>query len=106
MKLVKRVLNIEIETCEVCAGQVKIITYIQNPAVIERISAHLNGKAPSAGTGCLLMAASYRHRLDSSVESRETLIFVAASFEDRKFFYWLADRNRAESDEKPLRRGE
>jgi hypothetical protein len=33
---------------ERCAGQVKIIACIEDPAVIERILAHLNGKAPSA----------------------------------------------------------
>ena len=46
----KRVFNIDIETCERCAGQVKIIACIEDPAVIERILAHVNGKAPSAGT--------------------------------------------------------
>jgi hypothetical protein len=48
MQRLKRVFNIDIETCERCAGQVKIIAYIEDPAVIERILAHLNGKAPSA----------------------------------------------------------
>jgi hypothetical protein len=46
-------IRIDIETCERCAGQVKIIVEtsnrcIEDPAVIERILAHLNGKAPSA----------------------------------------------------------
>jgi hypothetical protein len=41
---------IDIETCERCAGQVKVIACIEDPAVIERILAHLNGKAPSVGT--------------------------------------------------------
>ena len=50
MQRLKRVFNIDIETCERCAGQVKIIACIEDPAVIERILAHLNGKAPSAGT--------------------------------------------------------
>jgi hypothetical protein len=40
--------NIDIETCERCAGQVKIIACIEDPAVIDRILAHLNGKVPSA----------------------------------------------------------
>jgi hypothetical protein len=35
------------QTCECCKGQVKIIACIEDPAVIERILAHLNGKAPS-----------------------------------------------------------
>ena len=37
--IVKRVFNIDIETCERCAGQVKIIACIEDPAVIERILA-------------------------------------------------------------------
>jgi hypothetical protein len=46
---------IDIETCERCAGQVKVMVEasnrcIEGPAVIERILAHLNGKAPSVGT--------------------------------------------------------
>jgi len=48
MQRLKRVFNIEIETCERCAGQVKIIACIEDPAVIERILAHLKSKAPSA----------------------------------------------------------
>lgn len=41
--------SIDIETCERCAGQVKIIACIEDPAVIEKILAHLNDKAPSTG---------------------------------------------------------
>jgi hypothetical protein len=41
------------QTCERCAGQVKIIACIEDPAVIERILAHLKGKAPSVGTALL-----------------------------------------------------
>ena len=33
---------------ERCSGQVKIIACIEDPAVIERILAHLKGKEPSA----------------------------------------------------------
>jgi hypothetical protein len=48
MQRLKRVFNIDIETCERCAGQVKIIACIEDPAVIERILAHLQSKASSA----------------------------------------------------------
>ena len=48
MQRLKRVFNIDIETCERCAGRVKIVACIEDPAVIERILAHLKGKAPSA----------------------------------------------------------
>jgi hypothetical protein len=47
MQRLKRVFNIDIETCERCAGQVKIIACIEDPAVIERILAHLKIRAPS-----------------------------------------------------------
>jgi len=47
MQRLKRVFNIDIETCERCKGQVKIIACIEDPAIIERILAHLNGKARS-----------------------------------------------------------
>jgi hypothetical protein len=47
MQRLKRVFNIDIETCERCSGQVKIIACIEDPMVIERILAHLNDKALS-----------------------------------------------------------
>jgi hypothetical protein len=47
MQRLKRVFNIDIETCERCAGQVKIIACIEDPTVIERILAHLKSRAPS-----------------------------------------------------------
>ena len=40
----KRVFNIDIETCERCAGQVKIIACIEDPAVIKKILTHLDTK--------------------------------------------------------------
>ena len=47
MQRLKRVFNIDIETFERCKGQVKIIACIEDPAIIERILTHLNGKARS-----------------------------------------------------------
>lgn len=38
----KRVFNIDIETCEACGGGVKIIACIEDPAVIRRILDHLD----------------------------------------------------------------
>ena len=37
----KRVFKIEIETCEFCGGQMKVIAAIEDPALIKRILAHL-----------------------------------------------------------------
>jgi DNA-binding transcriptional regulator YbjK len=53
MQRLKRVFNIDFETCERCAGQVKIIVEasnrcIEDTAVIERILSHLKGKETSA----------------------------------------------------------
>ena len=47
----KRVFNIDIETCSVCGGAVKIIACIEDPVVIAKILTHLDGKAVSAGKG-------------------------------------------------------
>jgi hypothetical protein len=41
----ERVFNIDIEICEHCGGQVKVIAIIENPAVIEHILKHLKQKA-------------------------------------------------------------
>jgi hypothetical protein len=78
--------------------------------VIERILAHLNGKAPSVGAALLPenRAPPPQARLGdpvSSIESRNTLISVATHFEAWRAFYWLEAENWAESDEKPGRRG-
>jgi hypothetical protein len=37
----KRVFNIDIETCSECGGDVRIIASIEDPAVINQILAHL-----------------------------------------------------------------
>jgi hypothetical protein len=44
----KRVLNIDIETCSVCAGTMRIIACIEDPVVIEKILAHRDAKAAAA----------------------------------------------------------
>ena len=47
-KMLKRVFDIDIQTCLKCGGQIKIISAILNPQVIKRILAHLgeNSKVP------------------------------------------------------------
>ncbi len=47
----KRVFNIDIETCSACGGAVKVIAYIEDPVVIEKILTHLNEKAATAAMG-------------------------------------------------------
>jgi len=44
----KRVFNIDIETCSHCGGAVKIIACIEDQAVIRKILDHLNAKATAA----------------------------------------------------------
>ena len=46
----KRVFNIDIETCEQCGGQVKVIASIEDPAVIGQILKHLKQKAVNSDT--------------------------------------------------------
>ena len=41
----KRVFNIDIETCNGCGGPVKIIACIEDPVVVEKILTHLDSKA-------------------------------------------------------------
>ena len=47
----KRVFNIDIETCPECGGAVKVIACIEDPVVIEKILAHLQEKLNSAPAG-------------------------------------------------------
>jgi hypothetical protein len=46
----RRVFNIDIETCQACGGAVRIIACIEDPEVIEKILTHLDAKgvAPEA----------------------------------------------------------
>ena len=41
----KRVFNIDIETCRHCQGPVRIIACIEDPVIIEKILSHLRSKA-------------------------------------------------------------
>jgi hypothetical protein len=45
---VKRVFNIDIQTCAVCAGAMRIIACVEDSVVIERSLAHLDAKAAAA----------------------------------------------------------
>jgi hypothetical protein len=49
----KRVFNIDIETCSKCGGDVRIIASIEDPAVIQKILAHLDSTASSTATALL-----------------------------------------------------
>jgi len=49
----KRVFNIDIETCSECGSDVKIIASIEDPLVIRKILAHLDEKAASVATGMM-----------------------------------------------------
>ena len=49
----KRVFDIDIETCSECGGEVRIIASIEDPEVIRKILAHLDEKVTPTGTGML-----------------------------------------------------
>jgi len=40
----KRVFQVDVETCPICGGKVKVIASIEDPPIIERILRHLAGK--------------------------------------------------------------
>jgi hypothetical protein len=42
----KRVFNIDVETCRVCGGAAKVIACIEDPVVIKTILAHVEKKVP------------------------------------------------------------
>jgi hypothetical protein len=46
----KRVFNIDIETCSECGGDVRIIACIEDPVVISKILTYLDDKAATVGT--------------------------------------------------------
>ncbi len=52
-KRLKRVFGIDIETCAECGGDVKIIACIEDPAVIQKILAHLDDRASPADLSLL-----------------------------------------------------
>ena len=52
-KRLKRVFNIEVETCSECGGDVRIIASIEDPVVIRTILAHLDEKGASAANSLL-----------------------------------------------------
>ena len=53
MQRLKRVFNIDIETCEKCKGPVKIIACVEDPVIIEKILKHLKERAISTNTARL-----------------------------------------------------
>ena len=42
----KRVIDIDIETCSVCGGSMKAIACIEDPLMIRKTLTHLRGKTP------------------------------------------------------------
>ena len=52
-KRLKRVFDIDIETCSECGGDVRIIASIEDPAIIQKILAHLDNTASSAAAALL-----------------------------------------------------
>ncbi len=46
----KRIFNIDIETCSACGGEVRVIACIEDPVVIQKILDHLKNKAEPSET--------------------------------------------------------
>ena len=59
-KRLKRVFNIDIETCSECGGDVKIIASIEDPAVIQKILAHLENRQVLQRQHCCRIAGLRR----------------------------------------------
>jgi len=51
----KRIFSIDIETCSECGGDIKIIASIEDPAVIQKILAHLEDNASPVVTALPLL---------------------------------------------------
>ena len=49
----KRVFQIDIETCRKCGGAVKVIASIEDPAVVRKILAHLDDNVSSVAPALL-----------------------------------------------------
>ena len=49
----KRVFNIDIETCSECGGTIKVIACIEDPIIIKKILDHLKDKAEVNATAAL-----------------------------------------------------
>ena len=107
MQRLKRVFNIDIETYERSAGQVKIIVEasnrcIEDPAVIERILAHLKGKEPSSELAMLPEGrAPPQARLGApgfSTDSMDTLSSaLLLPFRKQRAYYWLEGRKQGKA---------
>ena len=52
-KRLKRVFNIDIETCSACGGIMKVIAFIEVPVVIKQILDHLKHKAEAGESRAL-----------------------------------------------------
>ena len=52
-KRLKRVFDLDVETCDKCGGDVRIIASIEDPVVIQKILAHLENTACSAAAALL-----------------------------------------------------
>ncbi len=48
MQRLKRVFNIDIQVCEHCGGQVKVVASLEDPKVMEQILKYLKPKAAKA----------------------------------------------------------
>jgi hypothetical protein len=77
----KRVFNIDVETCRVCGGPAKVIACIEDPVVIKKILRHLEEKLLTRAALLLPDSRAPRspaYSADSRKHSRSTNVNVAA----------------------------
>jgi len=87
----KRVFNIDVESCNSCGGPVKIIACIEDPVVIEKILTHLDRKAAcGAALGQLVRLIDVQSRESSQRRRRHRR--AAGSLSSRA---WKPSKNRA-----------
>jgi hypothetical protein len=107
MQRLKRVFAIEIETCRRCGGKLKVIASIEDPALIERILAHLEQRTESEQPATCRSLHVHRRHTRRSSDSTAALLARAivrteraggAAFSDRaRSNFWPSQRRMAAS---------
>ena len=81
----KRVFDIDIETCRVCGGSMKVIACIEDPLVIKKILTHLRGKGLYVDDVSVCRRAGRHRRATCSAEIRKPVLQHTKSCEpDRR----------------------
>ena len=93
MQRLKRVFAIEIERCRGCGGRLEVIASIEDPALIERILAHVRQRGEEE------LAAFDGAAQPASIGATDTCAFAAATNTAMQ----IAIRNPAAADTRVIR---